>query len=169
MVYYLENKNIVMQFVLLFLFLVVLWTGNPTNHHHAAGRPQPTQGSRLPITQAGLANQNVTENILCRKPKEWPPHLTHKLKHSWWVSWGFEPSPDVAFYDFLITDCVIMSIWYGFILQQRPFFVERIVIFLSGLQLILLVWELDRSMQLIYIMCDWSTNYEVYNLAMFEC
>ena len=28
--------------------------------------------SWIPITGAALASQNVTENVLCEKPKEWP-------------------------------------------------------------------------------------------------
>ena len=39
-------------------------------------------GSRLPITQALSAKQNVTYNILHEKPKEWPPCVPHRPQHS---------------------------------------------------------------------------------------
>ena len=38
--------------------------------------------SRLPITRATSANQNVTNIIPCEKPEEWPPCLAHKQKLS---------------------------------------------------------------------------------------
>ena len=49
-----------------------------------------TEGSRLPITRAPSADQNVTYNIPREKREEWPPCLSHKLKQSngakdWWI------------------------------------------------------------------------------------
>ena len=34
------------------------------------------EGSRLPVTQS--ANQNITNDIPCKNPEEWPPCLPHK-------------------------------------------------------------------------------------------
>ena len=48
------------------------------------------EGSGLPITQAASANQNLSNNCLHEKPKEWPPCLALKLRHGsrvkdWWI------------------------------------------------------------------------------------
>ena len=47
------------------------------------------EGSALPITHTASASQNVTKDVLHKKPEEWLPCLAHKLKHSnevtdWW-------------------------------------------------------------------------------------
>ena len=44
--------------------------------------PGLVHGSGLPIIQTASVDQNVTDNILCKKPKEWQPCLAPTAKDS---------------------------------------------------------------------------------------
>ena len=66
------------------MILIKCLTHALSSLHCAPGTVIVTEikGSRLPITTAASANQNVTNKILCEKFQQWPLRVPHKLKHS---------------------------------------------------------------------------------------